>query len=275
MTEIFKQFTYDESSVIVLGTVDNPYFKARDVATMLGYANTRKAIKDHVDEEDIMYFEDLKNRGNDSLPPIEGVQDHTKFINESGVYSLIFGSKLETSKKFKRWITGEVLPSIRKTGKYEISYKTVKPMLTFKIENEDDLHRKTVNFIRQYNERKILFTSTLGELQDTPEKRISAWRKGYTKGMPDLIIFNQTSKFNGCVVEFKSPKCTGELSDEQQEIIDHFELIGYKTIVSCNYDDIIVNLIRYFDDIRITCNKCGKTFKNENTMIKHINKYHT
>lgn len=85
-----------------------PWFVGKDVATALGYSNPRKALNDHVDDED---------KGVTKCYTPGGEQEMT-IINESGVYSLIFSSKLESAKKFKRWVTSEVLPSIRRHGAY-------------------------------------------------------------------------------------------------------------------------------------------------------------
>lgn len=88
--------------------IDNePYFAGKDVAQALGYSNPQKAIRDHVDEEDRTVNESFIVNGT-----------HAILINESGLYSLILSSKLPTTKKFKRWITSEVIPSIRKHGGY-------------------------------------------------------------------------------------------------------------------------------------------------------------
>ena len=90
-------------------TIDGePYFVGKDVAAALGYSNPRKAIGDHVDEED---------KGVTKCDTLGGGQNLT-IINESGMYSLILSSKLEGAKRFKRWVTSEVLPSIRKTGAF-------------------------------------------------------------------------------------------------------------------------------------------------------------
>ena len=87
-----------------------PYFVGKDVAEILGYSKARNAIAVHVDDED---KKDAPIQGD-----LGGTQTMT-LINESGLYSLIFSSKLPTAKQFKRWVTGEVLPAIRKTGRYE------------------------------------------------------------------------------------------------------------------------------------------------------------
>ena len=87
-----------------------PWFVGKDVAAALGYENTRDALVKHVDEED---------KGVAKCDTLGGPQDMT-IINESGVYALIFGSKLESAKRFKHWVTKEVLPSIRKTGSYTL-----------------------------------------------------------------------------------------------------------------------------------------------------------
>lgn len=85
-----------------------PWFVGKDVAAALGYKNTKDALIKHIESED-------KRRSRIATP--SGEQDMT-IINESGLYSLIFGSKLDSARRFKRWVTGEVLPSIRKTGAY-------------------------------------------------------------------------------------------------------------------------------------------------------------
>ena len=96
-------------------TIDNePWFVGKDVAEALGYSNPRKAIGDHVHEDD---------KGVTKCDTLGGRQD-LAIINESGLYALIFGSKLESAKRFKHWVTSEVLPEIRKTGSYQ------KPMTT-------------------------------------------------------------------------------------------------------------------------------------------------
>lgn len=85
-----------------------PYFIGKDVADSLGYTNTSKAIRDHVDAEDKLTERIV----------LSGQNREVIFINESGLYSLILSSKLESAKRFKHWVTSEVLPSIRKTGGY-------------------------------------------------------------------------------------------------------------------------------------------------------------
>lgn len=93
-----------------------PWFVGKDVAVVLGYKDTINALKAHVDEDDRMGWQ--------ITTPSRGKQEMT-IINESGVYSLVFGSKLPKAKEFKRWVTSEILPSIRRTGGY---YASGKPM---------------------------------------------------------------------------------------------------------------------------------------------------
>ena len=130
-------------------------------------------------------------------PPFENEQGGSIFINESGLYSLIFGSRLESARNFKTWVTKDVLPSIRKTGRYDycIDHK-YNNTLTFKIENEMDLHVKVVSFLKKRYPHS-LFTVTLGENQDTAHKRIDSFKKGYLCGSPDLIINNLHKHYTG------------------------------------------------------------------------------
>lgn len=85
-------------------------FVAKDVATILGYTNTAKAIRDHIDDEDKLTERIV----------LSGQNREVIFINESGLYSLILSSKMPNARKFKRWVTAEVLPAIRKHGMYAI-----------------------------------------------------------------------------------------------------------------------------------------------------------
>ena len=89
----------------------DPWFVGKDIATVLGYAKPADTIRKRVDEED---------RGISKMETPSGIQEMT-IINESGLYSLIFGSKLDSARKFKRWVTSEVLPTLRKTGTYSVS----------------------------------------------------------------------------------------------------------------------------------------------------------
>ena len=107
MNEI-KIWNFEDNSVRTLTIGNEPYFVGKDVATVLGYSDTFGALKKHVDEED------KQNCQNDSFESPRGLT----IINESGLYSLILGSKLPRAKEFKRWVTSEVLPSIRKHGLY-------------------------------------------------------------------------------------------------------------------------------------------------------------
>ena len=95
-----------------------PWLVGKDVATALGYSNTKDALARHVDDED---------RRGSRIPTTSGAQEMT-IINESGLYSLILSSKLPGAKKFKRWVTGEVLPAIRRTGGYMAPAKTLQDL---------------------------------------------------------------------------------------------------------------------------------------------------
>lgn len=106
--EIFKNEEF--GTVRTLLIKDEPWFVGKDIAGALGYSNPQKAIRDHVEGDD---------RGVNEMDTPSGKQNIV-IINESGLYALIFGSKLESAKRFKRWVTSEVLPAIRKNGTYSM-----------------------------------------------------------------------------------------------------------------------------------------------------------
>ena len=110
--QIFNSEEFGEVRTI---TIDNePWFVGKDVALALGYSNASKAVSTHVEEEDriLKVLEADSQNGN-------VVKTQTTLINESGLYALIFGSKLESAKRFKHWVTSEVLPTIHRTGSYQ------------------------------------------------------------------------------------------------------------------------------------------------------------
>lgn len=115
--QIFENVEFGQMRTV---TIDGePWFVGKDVAVALGYSEPRSAVSKKVEQED---------KGVAKMETPSGIQEMT-IINESGLYALIFGSKLESAKRFKHWVTSEVLPSIRKTGNYgEISEKWQKFM---------------------------------------------------------------------------------------------------------------------------------------------------
>lgn len=105
--QIFNNAEFGSIRTLMIN--DEPYFVGKDVAEILGYTNPQKAIRDHIDEEDKTLNESFTVNGTKGI-----------LINESGLYSLILSSKMPNAKKFKRWVTSEVLPNIRKHGVYAV-----------------------------------------------------------------------------------------------------------------------------------------------------------
>ncbi len=240
--QVFKNQEFGSVRTLV---IDNePWFVGKDVAEVLGYAKPLNAIAQHVDKDD-----SLKQGLTDSL----GRQQKTIFVNESGLYALIFGSKLESAQKFKRWVTSEVLPALRKTGQYQVKELSGSELMAKAlIEAQNVLAAKD----KQIEEMKpkVVFadavatshTSILvGELAkilkqngiDMGQKRLFAWlrekgylikRQGTDYNMPtqkamDLGLFEikEGSYVNGSGVNIttKTPKVTGK---GQQYFINKF-----------------------------------------------------
>ena len=123
-----QTFTNGEFGAVRSTMIDEvPWFVGRDVATALGYKNTIDALKNHVATEDKMGWQNTAPSAADGVAnryPIldsKGREQFPVWINESGLYSLIFSSKLPAAKRFKHWVTNEVLPAIRKTGEYRVA----------------------------------------------------------------------------------------------------------------------------------------------------------
>lgn len=243
MNEV-QLFNFENHEVRSLLINSEPWFVGKDVAEVLGYAKPLNAIAQHVDKDD-----SLKQGLTDSL----GRQQKTIFVNESGLYALIFGSKLESAQKFKRWVTSEVLPALRKTGQYQVKELSGQELMAKAlIEAQSVLAAKD----KQIEEMKpkVVFadavatsnTSILvGELAkilkqngiEMGQKRLFAWlrekgylikRQGTDYNMPtqkamDLGLFEikEGSYVNGSGVNIttKTPKVTGK---GQQYFINKF-----------------------------------------------------
>ena len=132
-------FNFEQNEVRTILVNDEPYFIGKDIADVLGYSNPQKAIRDHVDLED--------KTQNDSFT-VNGTA--VVLINESGLYSLILKSKLPSAKKFKRWVTSEVLPVIRKHGGYLTPEKVEEALL-----NPDTIIQLATQLIEERTGRLI------------------------------------------------------------------------------------------------------------------------
>ena len=220
MSIIERVFKYEETELSVIKRQDDIWITGKTIAEILGYSNPLKAIRTHVDSEDKKEISESgsNSRGAQNGPPFKSEQQNTIYINESRLFALILRSQLESARVFKRWVTKDVLPSIRKTRRYsydDINHKC-NDSLTFKIENETDLHVKVVSFLKKRFPYS-LFTATLGENQCTSAMRID--KKGYLRGSADLII-NLHKHYTGFAIEFKNPNGKGVLSYDQSKIVD-------------------------------------------------------
>ena len=162
--QIFKHPMFGQVRVITDDASEELLFCANDVTLALGYTNGRKAVLDHVDTPDVTKRDmgvvtGKKADGTDAFQIVA-----TTFINESGVYSLIFGSKQERAKEFKRWVTSEVLPSIRKTGQYSIA----QPSLNDKLQANLTFADWTIKTLNLNEASKICWAKKIAEKFDIP-----------------------------------------------------------------------------------------------------------
>lgn len=151
--EIFKNADFGEVRALTIN--NEPWFVGKDVAAILGYERATKAIGDHVDIEDI-----------DEVPIQDSIgrMQKTPVINESGLYSLVLSSKLPTAKKFKRWVTAEVLPAIRRHGMYATDELINNPdfaIQAFTALKEERERRKELEAKVKADRPKILFADAV------------------------------------------------------------------------------------------------------------------
>lgn len=169
--QIFKNEEFGEIRTVTIN--DEPWFVGKDIAEVLGYAEPRSVVSKKVDTED---------KGVSKIATPSGIQEMT-IINESGLYSLILSSKLPTAKKFKRWVTNEVLPTIRKTGGYVANDDMfINNYLPFADDVTKMLFKTTLETVRKQNE---LISKQKKQIK-TQEKEIS-YKEDVIIGLVDNI----------------------------------------------------------------------------------------
>jgi hypothetical protein len=136
------------------------------------------------------------------------------------------------------------------------------------LKNEFDLHSKVINYIRNYYPHALLYAG-LGELQDTPQKRIYAKCCGYVSGQSDIIINNLHKTYNGLTIELKTPSGHGRTAPNQYAFMKMSSMNGHKVVLSNDYDEILTEIINYMRDTRIMCEFCSKKFKSIDTLTSH------
>ena len=174
--QIFKNAEF--GSVRTLTINDEPYFVGKDVAEILGYTNPSKALADHVYEDDKLNNESLLSLG----------QRGGWIINESGLYSLILSSKMPNAKKFKRWVTSEVLPAIRKHGIYAID----------EVLNNPDMLIAALTELKAEREKTKLLTETVAvQKQQISEMKPKASYYDVVLNCKDLVAISVIAKDYG------------------------------------------------------------------------------
>ena len=172
-------FNYEGASVRVIDRDGEPWFVGKDVAEVLGYSNPSKALIDHVDEEDKLNNESLSSLG----------QRGGWLINESGLYSLILSSHLPGARQFKRWVTAEVLPSIRKHGIYAT------PITIDRILNDPDLGIRLFTQLKEEREKRAALETTVAvQTQQIAEMNPKATYYDTVLQCKDLVTITRIAK---------------------------------------------------------------------------------
>ena len=187
-------------SIRTTGTADEPLFCAADVCKALGYANGRDAVAKHCDEGDVAKCD---------TPTQSGTQLMT-YVNESGLYSLIFGSKLEQAKTFKHWVTKDILPTIRKTGSYSIQNMSRKELALMIVQAEEEkealmLENKQKEAQLEEQKPKVVFADAI--LGSTSSCLVGELAKiltqnGYKIGQNQLFVWLRANHYLGVSGEY-------------------------------------------------------------------------
>lgn len=217
-------FNSEEFGEIRTVTIDNEiYFVGKDVAVSLGYKDTSDALKKHVADEDKLTrcFAD------------SGQNRQMYIINESGLYALIFGSKLESAKRFKHWVTSEVLPTIRKTGGYRKPMSTAEQIKLLALGNTE-LNERVANVEEEIDSLKNdmpLYGCEIDDIKNHVNRKVvnvlggktsEAYRDGSIRSSVFKDIYRQLKREYGCVSSYKSIK--RKWIDDAHNLINGYEV---------------------------------------------------
>ena len=237
-----SKLNLQSNTISVLKEGDEIWFPGKSNVRALGYANTTKPTRNHINIEDKAIFGQFKGKNNLFL---------SRNLHEKMVFH-------------------EVLPSIRKTGSYQLS-RTVKNQIMLVLET--DLHYKIVGYIKRFHPNALI-KAGLGEHQDKEGKRIDAYRKGYWSGEPDLKILNLHKRYNDSYTEPKTPNGTTRVSDNQEKLLKRYEENGFKVPTSNDYNALRREVDEYCKDGRITCGYSLSPFKRKQSRSNHIKHFH-
>lgn len=231
-------FNNDEFGRVRTVTIDNePWFVGKDVAEALGYSNSRKALSDHVHDDD---------KGVTKCDTLGGKQDLT-IINESGLYALIFGSKLESAKRFKHWVTSEVLPSIRKNGIYATDN------VIDNILNNPDFGIELLTKLKEERAARVKAEQTNAILMHV-NKTYTATEIAKELGLRSAIQLNKI--LEKLCIQFKVNDTWVMCSDYshlgyeeiKQEVLDSGKVIYHRRITQLGRE-FIINKVREFQNV--------------------------
>lgn len=187
------------------GTPEEPLFCATDICRALGYANGRDAIAKHCDEGDVAKRD---------TPTTSGIQMMT-FVNESGLYALIFGSKLPCAKQFKLWVTSEVLPSIRRTGSYTAQQMTRKELALMIIQQEEEMevlrleNRQQAEKMAEQKPKVVFAEAVVGSRSSCLIGELAKMitQNGHKIGQNRLFAWMRMNHYLGTVGEYYNIPC--------------------------------------------------------------------
>lgn len=220
MANEVQVFNFEQMNVRTVIIDGEPWFVGKDVAVALGYSNTKDALNRHVDDED--------KQG--SRFTTSGQSREMTVINESGVYSLIFGSKLPSAKQFKRWVKTEVLPSIRKTGGYQGQSMTEMEIVAASANKLVQQEKQ----IAQIEERQTSTESDLAELKNQMGLP-SSMRRRFTKARNKRVA-EVMGGYYGAAYQAKTVR-SAVYKQLERVVKDRYDIESYGDLPIAKFDE--------------------------------------
>ena len=240
-------FTHENFGNVRVVTIDDePWMVGKDIAEALGYTDTVHAVLDHVDDDDRV---NSKTQGQ-NVP--EFGQRGTWLINESGLYSLIFSSKLPAAKEFKRWVTKEVLPTLRKTGSYTMNSQALQATMNWMSDANERLEKlerycvKAGKMVKEVKNNVGFINYMLS--RNSRAKKASRWKmitKPKLKALAEYYGVDEKKVLHGIYISMED-----EYDFDLRDYIDEYKFVN--DLDSCSAYDVVDadrNLRQIFDSV--------------------------
>jgi prophage antirepressor-like protein len=272
---LFRTFKYDDREILVLLDIKGIiWFRAKEVAHILKYSKTKEAVRTNVEKEDRVKIKKLKLK----IKP-NGIANNTVFINEYGFYCLVFGSRLKEAKKFRKWVTREILPTIRKTGMYIANERLQNKLKQLnELMKEKNEYIESLEYNQKYDKYKNGGTIYIAQLPDIKKYVKKLYKVGKTINMNKRKhTYNSATPNNIKLLYTINVNNPTAIEYCIKSILYPYVYRKNKEYYSCSLKFImkaIKSCVKFTGDKQYKCYDCNKLTNETTSILNHMENNH-